>query len=307
MKWEQLRTVRPIIGIGDIVADLIVRVPALPVQADDFHLASDFELEAGGTANFLIMAARLGAPVLALGSIGEDLWGAEINRILNTERINMQEVSTSETTTRALVLVDEAGRHAFIGKFGEGDLQPLSPHQRNLLGSAGAVFASGYSLSEQHLADFTLDAFTTAGKARVPRGFDPGPAFPGLAESLRAETLRHTDVLLVTEDELPVVSPEGLDRLLGLGIQVIVLKRGAEGCHVYTTDGLAADIPGHAVEVCDTTAAGDSFAAGFLAAMAAGWTLDECARLANAVGAAKVRKLGGGRNVPLLREVRALL
>lgn len=307
MKWELLEASKPIIGIGDIVADLVVRVPALPVQAGDFHIAREFDLEAGGNANFLIMAARLGATVLALGTIGEDLWGAEVGRILSEERVDLREVSTAGTTTRALVLVDDSGEHAFVGKFGEGDVQPLIPRQHDLLRSAGAVFSSGYSLNEQHLADYTLNALRTAGEAKVTRGFDPGPAFPGLDASVKAEALRLTDVLLLTEDELPMVSPAGLEHVMTLGPAIIVLKRGPEGCQVYAQDGLVADIPGHVVEVCDTTAAGDSFAAGFLTGMAAGWTLEDCARLANAVGAAKVQKLGGGRNVPHLADVQGLL
>jgi sugar/nucleoside kinase (ribokinase family) len=38
-----------------------------------------------------------------------------------------------------------------------------------------------------------------------------------------------------------------------------------------------------------------------------GWPLVACAKLANAMGAAKVKKLGGGRNVPTLAEIQQVL
>ncbi|MBN2554368.1 MAG: carbohydrate kinase family protein [Anaerolineales bacterium] len=307
MILDEIRSLPPIIGIGDIVADVVVRIPTLPVDAEDFFLASDFEFEAGGTANFLIMAARLGAPAVALGSIGIDVWGNEVRNMLEAESIDMSLISAAGTTTRALVLVDEQGRHAFIGKFGQADDPGLSERQRKVLQGAGATFASGYSLSEMHLAEFTLQAMQIAGDGGAQRSFDPGPAYPGLPGVLKERVLALTDVLFVTEEELPAVSTAGVNALFDLGPRMVVIKRGKDGCRVYAQSGLVAEHNGFIVPVVDTTAAGDSFAAGFLTAITAGLPVDACARLGNAVGAAKVQKLGGGRNVPHLGDVRTIL
>ena len=59
--------------------------------------------------------------------------------------------------------------------------------------------------------------------------------------------------------------------------------------------------------VRDTTAAGDCFDAGYLLAYLKGWSPLDCARLANCAGAAAVQKVGGGRNVPTLQEVRRMI
>ena len=307
MILDEIQTLPPIIGIGDIVADIVVRIPSLPVGAEDFLPASDFELEAGGTANFLIMAARLGAPAVAFGSIGIDTWGNEVKNMLEAESVDMSLISSAGTTTRALVLVDEQGRHAFIGIFGQAEESRLSERQRKMLQGAGATFASGYSLSEAHLAELTLQAMQIAGGGGAQRSFDPGPAYQGLPEVLKERVLALTDVLLVTEEELPAVSTAGVNALFDLGPRMVVIKRGKDGCRVYTQSGLVAEHPGFNVPVMDTTAAGDSFAAGFMTALTAGLPVDVCARLGNAVGAAKVQKLGGGRNVPHLAEVKDIL
>jgi sugar/nucleoside kinase (ribokinase family) len=87
----------------------------------------------------------------------------------------------------------------------------------------------------------------------------------------------------------------------------VVVKKGAAGCRVLRGRDERVDVPGLTVTVRDTTAAGDCFDAGYLLAYLKGWPPVDCARLANCMGAAAVQKLGGGRNVPALQEVRRMI
>ena len=57
----------------------------------------------------------------------------------------------------------------------------------------------------------------------------------------------------------------------------------------------------------DTVGAGDAFAAGFMAAEAAGCSLYEAGMIANAVGAATVTEVGTGRLLPQRDQVAELL
>ena len=68
-----------------------------------------------------------------------------------------------------------------------------------------------------------------------------------------------------------------------------------------------AEHPGFPVKVCDTSAAGDSFDAAFIYAYIQQWPLRQITAFANAMGAAKVRKFGTGRQVPTSDEVRQVL
>jgi sugar/nucleoside kinase (ribokinase family) len=56
-----------------------------------------------------------------------------------------------------------------------------------------------------------------------------------------------------------------------------------------------------------TTAAGDSFAAAFIYGYLNGWSMGDLAAFANAMGAAKVRKVGSGTQVPTAADVREVL
>ena len=85
-------------------------------------------------------------------------------------------------------------------------------------------------------------------------------------------------------------------RMQALGAGDVVIKLGAEGCAVFTPDGVER-FPGFEVDVVDTTGAGDCFVGGFLAALSRGAAYPDAARFANAVGALSVQKLGATNGV----------
>jgi 2-dehydro-3-deoxygluconokinase len=76
-------------------------------------------------------------------------------------------------------------------------------------------------------------------------------------------------------DASPAVT---LRRVLASGAQEAVVKLGAEGCVVRATASEALAIPAEVVTALDTTAAGDSFNAGYLAARWSGATAEAAAR-----------------------------
>jgi sugar/nucleoside kinase (ribokinase family) len=296
-----------VVSIGDLVADLVVELPMLPVQRGDCQIAREISIEPGGSANFLITAKRLGIDVIALGALGEDVWGSQVVSILESEGIRLHEVVIQGSTTIALVLVDQHAEHAFIGRFGQGDELDLDERGRELMVNAAAILSSGYSLRESRLSRLTLDAFQWARKAEVPTFFDPGPSFNDISPELKRSILNDVNTILLTEEEIPAVTSGTIVDIMGLGPSMVVVKRGAAGCSVYTEDGAEIIVEGLDVPVRDTTAAGDSFDAGYIVGFLREFSPADCARLANAVGAAKVQKLGSGRNVPTLDEVKEVL
>ena len=292
-----------IISLGDLVADLIVSIPTLPAEAGRHQVAQNIQLEPGGGANFLIAGARLGQPMAAIGALGDDEWGRRITEILQTEGVNMAGVRHRGSTTLVIVLVSRQGEHVFLGKYGHSDTIEPRPADVDLIRRCGAIFCAGYSLAEPRLVDLALESMRLARRLGRPVFFDPGPQIASVPTAVRAEALALTDTLLLTEEEIPLLASH-VDRL---GPPTVVVKQGRRGCTVIQKGAPPVAVPGFPVPVRDTSAAGDSFNAAYIAATLRGWSPAACARLANAVGAAKVKKLGGGRNVPTLAEVRAII
>lgn len=312
-----------VVAVGDLTADLIIEVPELPIEAEDFLVTETIRLEPGGSANLLILMSRLGVRTSALGAVGKDLWGEQVFKILEEEGVGVSPISRQGSTTVALVLVDAGGHHSFVGSFGKGEPMMLGERETSAVAQADALFTSGYSLREVRLRDLTLDALDYAGRAGIPRFFDPGPAFQGLEPEVKQKALASCDVLLLTERELGSLSPAGVEALLPRnpasgpssppgasdrsGPHTVVVKRGAAGCRVFSGRAERVDVPGLGVTVRDTTAAGDCFDAAYLLAYMKGRSSLDCARLANCAGAAAVQKVGGGRSVPTREEMRRMI
>jgi sugar/nucleoside kinase (ribokinase family) len=193
-----------------------------------------------------------------------------------------------------------------LGKYGHGSKIKISQSDVDLIKRSGGIYCAGYTLRESHLVDLALEAMRLAHQFNIPVFFDPGPQMAAVPVNVRNKTLPLVSTILTTEEELPFLVESGLVAdLMKLGPQMVVVKKGPGGCAIYTAGRVSPEIeaPGYPVSVVDTSAAGDSFNAAFMAATLWGWSLPDCAKLANAVGAAKVQKLGGGRNVPTLAEV----
>lgn len=94
-------------------------------------------------------------------------------------------------------------------------------------------------------------------------------------------------------------------RLLTAAAQVVVLKRGDQGCIGRDASGICA-LPAHAVTVIDPTGAGDCFCATFVTLMAAGQSLPDALARANAAGALAVQRLGPMEGNAGLTEIDAL-
>ena len=96
--------------------------------------------------------------------------------------------------------------------------------------------------------------------------------------------LRNIDVLLVSEDDLPVLfeaqGSKELSKLFEFGIKHCVLRKGAEGAGLLEKSGALKMFKAPKVSVKDTSGCGDVFAGTFLAKYLAGKSLDEAMQLA---------------------------
>ena len=86
------------------------------------------------------------------------------------------------------------------------------------------------------------------------------------------------------------------------GVGTVALKMGADGCLVMAAEKDTIRLPAFEVEVVDATGAGDAFAAGFIAGVWHGWSLERTARFASAVGALCVTGVGASGGVRSLAE-----
>ncbi len=304
---------KSVISLGDLVTDLVTNIPHFPVEAGKHQHPSIVRAEPGGAGNFLIAGARLGMQMIALGTVGDDPFGHLILAVLGRENINTEFVvqMPGTTTTTVVVLVDGQGNHVFLGAYGEGPSVLTPPTWMRAIDSSQAIFSYGYTMQDMRMAAACQEALSYAVDKGIPIFFDPGPEMARANQAQRQFVLTRSQVLLMTEDEIPILASgrSGLNAardMLALGPLAICIKRGSKGCVLFTRDGIY-EHPGYPVVVRDTNAAGDAFAAAFIHAWLSRWEPVKLLAFANAVGAAKVRKIGSGSQVPTAAEVQAVL
>lgn len=302
----------PVVIISDLLADLVMHIPAFPVGATDLVRVSYMELGPGGACNTAIMAARLGLPVACLGEVGYDAFGEAVLEGLQQEGIDITRVVVSPAvrTPVAGVIVDVRAEPAYLGYHGDLRLQSLPDAWRPIIRSAAAVFADGWA--ETHgVVTTNLEAFREAKAAGVPIFFDPGPGNPALDNAWHKEAAALATVVLVNEKEAIGLTgqPDALaagQALVKEGPKLAVVKRDVAGALLIAADRFEI-APGYPVPAVDATGAGDSLAAGVIYGYLKGLELSALGVLANAIGAAKVQKRGTGLNVPTRAEVVAVL
>ncbi|HMO58651.1 MAG TPA: carbohydrate kinase family protein [Roseiflexaceae bacterium] len=297
-----------VVTVGDLVADIVVAVPLLPLQIGQYQEAHAIRIEPGGAGNFLIAGARLGMQMISIGALGDDAFGHEVAAIFRAEGIDTALIThpPGTSTTAVIVLNDDHGHTIMTGMFSDGPEIDFLPEWAAALASADAIFAFGYSLREGRMRTAVLDSLEYGRSLGRPILFDPGPEFDQLAADVRKRVLASCDVILLTEAEVPLTGMAEAADLLQHGPQTVVVKRGEAGCRIISAAGVL-DMPGFPVVARDTAGAGDCFAAAFIFGMLSNWQPPQIARFANAMGAAMVQKRGTGRQAPYPAEISAIL
>lgn len=295
--------------LADIIADLALHFGDFPIMAQDLKRVEFLDLRPGGACNVAITLARLSMAVECLGEIGDDRFGDLVREGLQAEGIGTSHlmVSPGARTPVAGVLVDRSGEPAYLGFRGTLRVQELEPSWRQQITAAEALFVDGWA-DHAWVPDIVLEGLRVAQTAGVSSYFDPGPGNPEFDLEWQREAVRLSTVLLLNQDEAERLggSHNPAQSLLGAGPELVVIKQGAAGCSVHTSERSFRQ-PGFSVEARDLTGAGDSFDAAVIYAHQREFELEQLALLANATGAAKVRKRGTGHNMPTREQVQQVL
>ncbi|NMB46553.1 MAG: ribokinase [Firmicutes bacterium] len=299
-----------IVVVGSINMDLVGRTERMP-RGGETLLGSDFRMVPGGKgANQAVAVARAGGNVKMLGRVGTDIFGEQhiANFRDNGIDTDLVQVTPDTPTGVAIILVDNTGENSIVVVPGANNhvLPEDLETARNTLETAKVV------LVQLEIPLDTVEAVVRIAKqAGVPVILDPGPARP-----LKEELLAQVDILTPNEHEAQVLAGEEMHsaddtrqiatKLLGYGCKIVLLKLGGKGVIIATPEGME-HIPAHAVNVEDTTAAGDAFAGGLAVALAEGYSLRNAVLFANAVGALAVTRLGAQSAIPTRPEIEAFM
>ena len=298
--------------LGDANPDLVLRggdvVPAFG-QAE--HLVDEATLTLGGSGAILAHgAAKLGLGVAIAAVIGDDLFGRFVREALLGAGVRTEGLVTDiSTATGVTVVLSGDDDRAILTA--PGTIPGLRSEliDVELLNSARHVHASSYYL-QNALAPALAAIFDRAHDAGATTSIDPNWDPSERWDGGLTELLQKTDVFLPNAMEATRLahtsSLEDAVRSLAARAGTVVVKNGDHGAVACTQGRLIVD-RGVTIDAVDTTGAGDSFDAGFLAAWLGGEPIERAVAVANACGALSTRTMGGTGAQPTMAEAIAAL
>ena len=240
--------------------------------------------------------ARLGNQVAFAANVGTDLYGDFCITALQQEGVDVSLVHRrADLKTGITVSVTSTTDRALITYPGAMSSLRADDFPNHVFAGFRHFHVSSYFLQDG-LRPGLKGLFREARRQGVSTSLDPGHDPTGKWSTELIDTLEEVDVFLPNETELQQITRctdvvDGL-RKLHNGHTLVVAKLGAKGC-ISLSGGKPLKVDALAIEVVDTTGAGDSFNAGFLHAWLSGWFLQRCLSFAVACGALSTRGLGG--------------
>lgn len=304
-----------VVVVGSLNMDLVARVARAPVAGETVS-GESFETFPGGKgANQAVAAARLGAQVAMVGRVGRDPFGRTLVALLAAEGVDVRGVSDDGEgpTGVALIVVERDGGNRIVVVPGaNGGLRP---------GDVEASVRAGlWEGARVLLLQLEVPGETVVRAAEIARGrgmlvlLDPAPAprrAGGLAPEV-ARLLKAADAVLPNQLEAealtgiavpgPGAAGPAARALRSLGPRTAVVKLGGDGVFV-DAEGEIWHEPALAVDVVDTTAAGDAFAGALAARLAAGDGWRRAVAYANRAAALSVTRPGAQPSMPRRHEL----
>ena len=283
--------------VGLTTLDVLARpIDALPTS-EGTRLVEEIEVVPAGTAGGVaLIAAKLGVPTALLTAFGDDRPGRFLRMAYAEAGVDLSLVATrADRRTSATVLaIDSAGRRPNFHALGASTFTEVSDAATAAVRGMCFVHYGGVGgpRLDGGAGAALLAAARLAGAIVTCDVISPGPR----ARDELARLLPHVDWFMPSLAEALAISGAAdargaADAFLALGARGCIFKDGAHGSDLWTR-GEHAHVPAYAVEVRDTTSCGDSYCAGFLAALERGSPAREACRFASATAALVASGLG---------------
>ena len=306
---ERVASVRLLV-IGDAMLDHYIfgdaarlspeaPVPVVRVERD--------VLRPGGAANTAVNVRALGATAELAAVVGDDENGRELRRTLEEGAVDVRGlvVAAGRPTTWKGRVIARQQQLVRLDREVDGDIPAelegkLLAHFADALERAHGVILSDYGKGTvtARVAAEVIARVRDAGKVVC---VDPKENHFGLYKNVTSVTPNHHEAAAaagIRERDDAELQRTGAALLEMLGADSVLITWGERGMVLFAADGSTAHIPTRAREVFDVAGAGDTVAATFAAALAAGGSHLAAAQLANFAASVVVAKVGTATATP---------
>lgn len=302
---------KKVLCIGSVTTDVIVTPADTIPTPGTLRAVESVSTHVGGcAANAASDLAKLGVPVLLSCKVGKDSFGDFVYATAKAVGADVRGVVRDETvsTTVSIVCVSSTGERSFMYNPGSTSAFGIEDVPDALLEEADIVFVAGAML---------LTAFDGEPCARLMQKaramgkytvMDTAWDFEDVWLPKVEAVLPALDLFMPSVEEAAKLTGEEephriADRLFAMGARNVIIKLGKDGALFCPAGEERFVLPTYrSIKPVDTTGAGDSFCAGFLAGLAQGWDYRRSGAFANAVGTHCIMEVGASTGIRSIEE-----
>lgn len=283
---------------GSVGMDMLYPVPHLPA-AGETVLTPSFSLALGGKgANQAIAAARDGASVRFVGTVGQDAYGVQARKTLEADGIDISGLGMAEAPTCvASIWFDPQGRNQIAVASGANLATTVQALSDDALG------AGDWLVLQMEIPAPEIASALARARGRGTRTLlNLAPALP-----IEETVLRNVDILVLNETEaaqlcarvgVPAALAVDLAAPLSKALGNTVVVTLGEGGAVAVGPKAMWRVPAMAVKAVDTTGAGDCFVGVLAAALSRNVPMEAAMRRACVAASMACTLVGAAPSFP---------
>jgi len=267
-----------VICIGAALVDMIAQVVRHPSDDDEVFVSDLTVLSGGAAANTAYACAKIGLSTAFIGKLGDkDTFGEKIINDFKEVAVDTRLIKYSKDykTGSAYVALNRKGERRIYAHSGAANYLSKKDISKKELKNAKIIFLSSLRNLEplQMAAEIgksvNIPVILNPGMLIVDQGFQKLKKLLEKIDVLILSQREYLSLLNIKENELnEAIIIKYSEKLLSLGIQVIIVTLGEKGSFFLTKKGNGLIPSLELSKVIDTTGAGDAFSAGFIYGLA---------------------------------------
>lgn len=304
-----------ILGIGNALVDILTQIPDdsileqlnLP-KGSMHHVDAETSIRygeilkqygsamaaGGSTANTMSGAAKLGVATGYIGKVGRDERGKFFQDSMRQTGVKPLLLTTETPTGCAEAIISPDGERTFATYLGAALELSADDIQPEMFDGWDVLYVEGYLVQNHAL----LDKILPMAKAKGLKTALDLASFNVVEDNrdyLRQLTKDYLDIVFANEEEARAFThrndPKAALAELASMCEIAIVKVGAEGSYIQSGNTVVTIGPIPA-QVVDTTGAGDLWAAGFMAGLVQGKTLEQCGKMGATLAANIIEVVG---------------